>query len=129
MEYRLPYYMAYPMPLLYDDERIEHRDYEYMQSMYPVTAKRILPYVKEECDRMSYEGSVIYDEYPDQLQIRLMCNRIYERMKRQKPKDDEDMEWQAMGNDSLLKDMLQIALFQELFQRRSDYRRKKRRFY
>ena len=40
MEYRLPYYMAYPMPLQYDDERIERRDFEYMKSMYPITVKK-----------------------------------------------------------------------------------------
>ena len=51
MEYRLPYYMAYPMPLLYDDGREERRDYEYMQSMYPNFVKRILPYVEDECER------------------------------------------------------------------------------
>ena len=32
MDYRLPYYMAYPMPLQYDDERIERYDFEYMKS-------------------------------------------------------------------------------------------------
>lgn len=31
MDYRLPYYMAYPMPLQYDDERIERYDFEYMK--------------------------------------------------------------------------------------------------
>ena len=72
MDYRLPYYMAYPLPLQYDDERIERRDFEYMKSMYPMAVKKILPYVEEECDRMAYEGSVIYDEYPDKLQLRLM---------------------------------------------------------
>lgn len=30
---KLPYYMAYPMPLLYDDERQNQRDYEYMKSV------------------------------------------------------------------------------------------------
>ena len=34
------------MPLQYDDERIEQRDFEYMKSMYPETAKRLLPYVE-----------------------------------------------------------------------------------
>lgn len=129
MDYRLPYYMAYPMPLQYDDERIERRDFEYMKSMYPMAVKRILPYVEEECDRMSYEGSVIYDEYPDQLQIRLMCNRIYDKVKKMKPYDDEEMEMQVSRNDDWLRDLVQIMLFQELFQRRSRHRRDRRRFY
>ncbi|MBQ2922202.1 MAG: hypothetical protein IJE60_03785 [Tyzzerella sp.] len=129
MDYRLPYYMAYPLPLQYDDERIERRDYEYMKSMYPMAVKKILPYVEEECDRMSYEGSMIYDEYPDQLQIRLMCNRIYDKVKKMKPYDDEEMEMQVSGNDDWLKNLVQIMLFQELFQRRNRHRRNRRRFY
>ena len=129
MEYRLPYYMAYPMPLQYDDERMERRDYEYMQSMYPMAVKRILPYVEEECERMSYTGSMIYDEYPDQLQIRMMCNRVYEKVKNQKPKDDMEMEMQNSRNDDWLKDLVQIMVFQELFRRRSNHRRNRRRFY
>lgn len=129
MDYRLPYYMAYPMPLQYDDEKIERRDYEYMQSMYPMTVKRLLPYIEEECERMSYAGSVIYDEYPDQLQIRLMCNRIYDKVKKQKPKDDLEMEMQLSQNDDGLKDLVQIMLFQELFRRRTNYRRNRRKYF
>ena len=129
MEYRLPYYMAYPMPLQYDDERVERRDYEYMQSMYPMAVKRILPYVEEECDRMSYEGSMIYDEYPDQLQVYMMCNRVYEKVKKQKLKDDVEMEMQVSDHDEWLKNLVQIMLFQELFRRRNNHRRSRRRFY
>ena len=129
MDYRLPYYMAYPLPLQYDDERIERRDFEYMKSMYPMAVKKILPYVEEECDREAYEGSVIYDEYPDQLQIRLMCNRIYDKVKKMKPYDDEEMEMQVSRNEDWLKDLVQIMLFQELFQRRNRHRRNRRRFY
>ena len=129
MDYRLPYYMAYPMPLQYDDERIERRDYEYMKSMYPMAVKRILPYVEEECDRMSYEGSMIYDEYPDQLQIYMMCNRIYDKVKNQKLSNDAEMEMQVSGRDERPRDLVQILLFQELFRRRSSHRRNRRRFY
>ena len=71
MNQKLPYYMAYPMPLAYDDERVERMDLEYMKSLYPALAKRILPYIEEECDRMEYGNSVIYDEYPDRLQLQL----------------------------------------------------------
>lgn len=129
MDHRLPYYMAYPMPLQYDDERIERRDFEYMKSMYPMTVKRILPYVEAECDRMSFEGSMIYDEYPDGLQIRLMCNRIYDKVRKQKPYDDVEMEMQILQGDERFRDLIQILLFQELFHRRNRHRRNRRRFY
>ena len=146
MDYRLPYYMAYPMPLQYDDERIEHYDFEYMKSMYPQTAKKVLPYVEDECDRMEYEGSMMYDEYPDQLQLRLMCRRVYDRMMREEKEelemaDEEDVEQQylQMGRqqngrnrrdrDQHLREIIEILLFQELFKRRSDHRNRGRRYY
>ncbi len=113
----MPYYMAYPMPLLYDDEKMEKRDFEYMKSMYPVTAKKIMPYVEAECDRMEYEGSMIYDEYPDQLQIHLMCGRIYDKVK--------DME----ESQERLRELVQVMLFYELHQRRCHHRRAGKHFY
>ena len=125
----MPYYMAYPMPMQYDDERMERRDFEYMKSMYPIAVKRLLPYVEEECDRMSYEGSMIYDEYPDQLQIYMMCSRICERVKKDKVKDDTQMEMQVVHSDENLRDLIQLLLFQELFRRRTMHRRRRRRFY
>lgn len=118
MDQRLPYYMAYPMPLQYDDERMERRDFEYMKSMYPIAVKRILPYVEAECDRMAYAGSVIYDEYPDQLQIRMMCNRVYDKVKNEKNLSDD---W--------LKSLIQIMVFQELYQRRCQYRRDRKKYF
>ena len=137
MDYRLPYYMEYPMPLQYDDERIEQRDFEYMKSMYPETAKRLLPYVEDECDRMAYEGSVVYDEYPDQLQMRMMCRRIYDRVKELDGIEPEEMQMEAqehMGirrrrKEDWLGDMIQIMVYQELFRRRCDHRKCRRNFY
>lgn len=118
LDQRVPYYMAYPMPLQYDDERMERRDFEYMKSMYPLAVKRILPYVEDECDRMTYTASMIYDEYPDQLQIRMLCNRVYEKVK-----DEKNM------NDEWLKNLVQIMVFQEIYQRRRQHRRDRKKFY
>lgn len=118
MDNKLPYYMAYPMPLLYDDERIERRDFEYMKSLYPAAAKRVLPQVEEECDRMEYDGSMMYDEYPDQLQLRLLCNRVYDKAKKT---EKDPGEW--------LKDLIQVIVYQELYKRRCDHRRCRRKYY
>lgn len=137
MEQRLPYYMAYPMPLQFDDERIDKRDMEYMKSMYPGIAKMVLPFVEEECDRMEYDGSMIYDEYPDKLQMHLMCRRVYDKVKAQKGfgemVDEELVEVQENRGrnrkDELLNSLVQVLVFQELYKRRHDFRRQRRRFY
>ena len=76
MNPKLPYYMAYPMPLAYDDEKLERRDFEYMKSLYSDVAKKILPHVEGECDRMEYDNSMMYDEYPDKLQLRILSSRV-----------------------------------------------------
>lgn len=118
MDTKLPYYMAYPMPLLYDDERLDRRDFEYMKSLYPATAKRVLPYIEDECDRMEYDCSMIYDEYPDQLQLNMMGKRIYDKAKE---KEKEPGEW--------LRDLIQVMLYQELYKRRSDRRKYSQKYF
>lgn len=160
MNKKLPYYLAYPMPLAYDDERIERMDFEYMKSLYPEIPRRILPYVEEECDRMEYENSMVYDEYPDRLQLRLMCGRICENIRKHErefyqngyeemfetPEEMTDVSGsercdrecrerrrnsdrpQSRG-DKWLRDLVEVMLYQELYKRRSDNRRKRRRFY
>lgn len=145
MDYKLPYYMAYPMPLQFDDERMERRDLEYMKSMYPDAAKRLLPYVEEECDRMEYEGSMIYDEYPDRLQLRLLCSRIYDRAKKEgadegfgylEPAGEmeaDSIEAQAgrrrPPRNDWMRQLIEVMAFQELYRRRCDHRRCRRRYY
>lgn len=140
MDYKLPYYMAYPMPLEYDDERKERQDVEYMKSMYPDEVKRILPFVENECDRMEYEGSMIYDEYPDMLSVRMMCSRVCNRIKEIGLEDmeeteplDDRMEAQQRnrrrGRDQNIREIVEVLLLHELMRRRTEHRRKRRQFY
>ncbi len=117
MENKLPFYMAYPVPLLYNDDRNARRDYDYMKSIYPDTAKRVLPYMEEECDRMEYDGSMMYDEYPDRLQLRLMCRRIYDKAK----EEENPGAW--------LMDLIEVMTYQELCRRRVEHREIRKKIY
>ena len=143
--------MVYPMPLAYDDERIERRDYEYMKSLYPDVAKRILPYVEEECDRCDCPCSMMYDEYPDRLQLRLMCNRIYDKVCENEkmfftaegyddvfPEKYDEVEGQQLWEDDRrkrmrrpdwLRNLIEVMTYQELYKRRQNDRRNRRNFY
>lgn len=154
MDAKMPYYMAYPIPFSYDDERTERMDFEYMKSMYPDTAKRILPYVEEECDRMEYENSMVYDQCPDKLQLRLMSRRVYDNVRKHERMffgDEEDAGLSGLDGDQetgisgtardrergrdgrskspSLRDFIEVMLYQELYKRRCDHRRRCRRFY
>lgn len=118
MENKLPFYMAYPVPLLYNDDRNARRDYDYMKSIYPDTAKRVLPYMEEECDRMEYDGSMMYDEYPDRLQLRLMCRRIYGKAEKE---EENPGAW--------LMDLIEVMTYQELCRRRVEHREIRKKIY
>ena len=118
MSLKLPYYMVYPMPLAYDEERVERRDYEYMESLYPNTARKLIPFVEEECDRCECPCSMMYDEYPDRLQLHLMCRRIYDHAKEE---EKDPGKW--------LQDLIEVMVCQELCRRRQEHRGYKRRLY
>ena len=126
MSLKLPFYMAYPMPFAYDDERVERRDYEYMKSLYPETAKNLLPFIEEECDRCECPCSMMYDEYPDRLQLRMMCGRICDKARKELK---FDMEKEKALDDRWLGELAEVMLYQELYKRRSDDRRTRRKYY
>ena len=117
MDLRLPYYMMYPIPYAFDEDKIQKRDREYLQSMYPATAKKIFPYIQEECDRQEYEGSMIYDEYPDKLQLCLRCRRAYEQVMKQEKWEKETY------TPEQIREIVEILMYQELMERRGKGRR------
>ena len=61
---------------------------------------------------------MLYDEYPDKLQLRLMCGRIYDRMAEG---EENPGDW--------LRELIQVMVYQEVCKRRCDHRKYKRKFY
>ena len=113
----LPFYMTYPLPLYYQEEDTATRDLEYLQQMYPAEAKKYQKIIAGILDKLDYEGSMIYDEYPDRWQRYKLAQDILVRIKRQEAKDNpgaeipkEKWEWAS--------DMVQIILFYEVYKRR-----------
>ena len=86
---QMPYPFMYPYPDLYMSEMETERDLQYLQQMYPADAKRMQKKVEEELDKLEYEGSMMYDEYPDRVSMLLICDRIEKALAR------EDAERQA----------------------------------
>ena len=70
--------MAYPMPLFYQEQDTVTRDLEYLQEMYPAEAKKYQKVIAGILDRLDYEGSMIYDEYPDKWQIYRLTQVVVE---------------------------------------------------
>ena len=113
----LPFYMTYPLPLYYQEEDTATRDLEYLQQMYPAEAKRYQKMIAGILDKLDYEGSMIYDEYPDRWQLYELAQDILERIRREEESKNpykeipkEKWEWAS--------DLVQIILFYEVYKRR-----------
>ena len=55
-------------------------DYTRLKGLYPASARQIQPVVERVCDRLEYEGSPIFDEYPDPCTLRRYGREIYRQM-------------------------------------------------
>ena len=118
----LPFYMTYPLPMYYQEEDSIIRDLEYLQQMYPTEAKRYQKTISNILDKLDYEGSMIYDEYPDKWQIYKLSRDILDRIKREEEQQNPNKEvpeekWEWLG------DLVQILLFYEIYKRRHNTRR------
>ena len=75
---KVPFYMAYPMQTVYMEELEYARDLEKLKGMYPKEVRSIQEMGEDECDKMEYEGSLMFDEYPDKVMISQIVKRIYD---------------------------------------------------
>lgn len=115
-----PFYASYSNPFLYEGERTLEKEYDKMKSYYPEMAGRIQDEVEMECELLDYEGSRIYDEYPDRLMLKEMVQRIRERV---------SPEVQVTGrHPTHLDDLIEVILYQEITRRRCR-RHRCRRYY
>ncbi len=101
--------MAYPMPLFYQEQDTVTRDLEYLQEMYPVEAKKYQKVIAGVLDRLDYEGSMIYDEYPDKWQIYRLTQIVVNELKQT---EDEKQDWDRIT------EFVQVLLCCEIYKRR-----------
>lgn len=106
----LPFYMTYPGYYGPGQEAMLLRDLEYLQQLYPTNMKRFQKRIAEVLDKTDYEGSMIYDEYPDRYSLRAMAGSIQKIL--QKEEENPPTE-----------DMIQVLLYNEIYKRRHGGRR------
>ena len=95
-------------------ESVIDRDYSYMKKNCPSIVGQISEWMEDECDRLEYEGSFLYDQYPDKTTIQKIADRIEKKL----PPDT------AISP----KDLIMALLCDEILYRRCRYYRKKKMF-
>lgn len=111
----LPFYMTYPVKYPFRQENKAARDIEYLREMYPQEAKRLLNRISDILDKMDYEESMIYDEYPDRWQLYRLAENIVNILRNEAEENGEEItpeKWEWIS------DMVQVLLFDEIFNRR-----------
>ena len=103
----LPFYMAYPGYYGPGQEELCLRDLEYLQQLYPDEVKRFQRRIAEILERSDYEGSMIYDEYPDRYSMRRLALSIGKVLQNENEEEKTPTD-----------EMIQILLLGEIYERR-----------
>lgn len=117
------------LPLFYEREFDGEWDWERIKELFPEAARVIMPYIEEECDRLEYEGSPMFDEYPDKRTLSSVTAGIYDqvRQKYEAAEGEDQDETLAMNvetyrryppHQNWLGDLIEVLFYEEIFRRR-----------
>ncbi|WP_113673137.1 hypothetical protein [Vallitalea guaymasensis] len=130
-----------------DYNGMDEMDKKKMRVLYPEVCKKIQYYIDEECDKMDYSGSYMYDDYPEKEFIEMITDKIYEAVEKDNTIDikefTEKIENNNIGDSEIepsskrcgfyrkpnrwLRNTIQVMLVNEMYGRRC--RRSRRRCY
>ena len=104
-----PFFMTLPGYPGRMDEKELLNDLEYLQQTYPGEVRRCQRRIAEILDKYDYEGSMIYDEYPDRLSLYRIADTIGKILEREAGKVSGDL--------------IQVLVCDEIYKRRHGGRR------
>ena len=124
----LPFYMTYPaagfgnaFPNGQQDADVL-RDLEYFRQMYPAEIRLYQTRIAEILDKMDYEGSVIYDEYPDRYTLEHLAENITDIIRRE-DRQQESMKEIPGDDGKKMPPLIFVLLVNEVYKRRRGGRR------
>lgn len=97
-------------------------DNAYLNYLYPQVAKEMQEIAVDLCDRMEYEGSLMYDMYPDKISLQRLAAQVYDSYIQKNPPADP-------GEEKHLRHLAEVALYHEIMFRRSRYRSHRRMYF
>lgn len=140
----------YPMAG-YDNSRELDYDVSMMKEMYPLLVRQILLEIENECDKLEYAGSFMFDEIPDKTLILMLTDKIYRKVapafsddaslvsaefheKGHRPPGhgmhcpDRNPDCHSDGKPNWLSSLINVLLCGEMCDRRRRYRRRNNMF-
>ena len=120
-----PFYVTSMNSHGFQEEKNQDREIRLMKSYYPKISRIIQEKVEEECEYMDYEGSRMYDEYPDKFMLYHTCRKI--RKEVEPELQLQEIQWRSIP-ENFLDELIQILLYQEMERRRCRRQRCKKFF-
>ena len=98
-------------------------DLSYLQQMYPAYVKKLQIIMNDMLNTMDYEVSVIYDQYPDKIQLEYFVSSILAAVKKENDgnSSNDNIEadnTQVLGSDERLRELITVLFYDELLKRR-----------
>ena len=111
----MPFYMSGSMSLEKERDEAMEREWRILKSWYSGEILQVQEAVERACDELDYEGSWLYDEYPDRGRMEEMQEKIQRELERdgEAAVEAEERRRRRRG-DNLLK----VLLSNEIFRRR-----------
>lgn len=104
-------------------------DILYLKELYPASLTGLQMIIDDECDKLEYDGSIMFDEYPDKERLRALEKEIFSIAKEEMSKKmEKNQDANGMPADVWLKDFVSILLINEMMRRRSRRRMGRRGF-
>ncbi|MBQ9488416.1 MAG: hypothetical protein IKO03_07670 [Lachnospiraceae bacterium] len=116
--------MAYPdYPCLKRQETKSEenawQDFEYLRRTYPALLGKWQHRVEEILDRMDYEGSMIYDEYPDRLSLQNLGEAVSRiLLQDEAAKENPGEPLGKLASNEYLQGLAQVLVCNEVYRRR-----------
>lgn len=80
----------------YDNAEEIDKDVDYIKSLYPNNVRQIQKEVEDECDKLEYDGSCMFDVCPDRVHLNTIVDKIYDRI------DNNDVDAKEVKAENLL---------------------------
>lgn len=127
--------MGTPWMQKYDmdyDHGMYRDDVRYVKSMYEPMTLEILEHIEDECDKLEYAGSFMFDEHPDRGNVQRLVEKIHKRVGHLENmyapvlEEDENIRMQGhcvscRGKESWLDNLINVLLLNEILYRRRRY--------
>ena len=105
---------------------------DYFKQLYPMTTRQIQIEVDNECDKLEYDGSLMFDEYPHRVSLERIVDRVCNKINiiDESPKVEAKNLYYTprRRQNNVARDLVTIILLNEILRRRRRYRSRRRWF-